>query len=199
MFTGLIERTGRIDRMSPRHDGAILRIALNRGWGGDDPIKLGESIAVNGVCLTVTRTDQATFDVDVLQETLKCTNLGVLDMGSLVNLERAMRANARFGGHVVSGHVDATGRVESVVPVGDDWRIRIRCSPDLLRGIVHKGSIALDGISLTVALVDESGFEVHIIPVTFNETNVQTMEAGDSVNLETDMLGKYVQKALAGR
>ncbi len=100
---------------------------------------------------------------------------------------------------MVSGHVDATGEVETIDPVGDDWRIRVQCAPDILTGIVHKGSIAMDGISLTVAQVDDSGFEVHIIPVTFTETNIQATKPGNSVNLETDMLGKYVQKALSNR
>jgi riboflavin synthase len=196
MFTGLIEKTGVLEQVTPDQEGSQLCIRMSEAWSDIDPVVLGESIAVNGVCLTVTATDQQSFHVDVLKETLDVTTLGGLPAGATLNLERAMQANARFGGHMVSGHVDGVGSVNAVTPLGRDHKIRIACSKALLEGIVPKGSLTVDGISLTVAAVDDEGVDIHIIPVTWTATNVHTFSAHTQVNLETDLLGKYVQQAV---
>ena len=196
MFTGLIERTGQLAQLDSHQEGACLRISVGEGWGQDDPIALGESIAVNGVCLTVTARDESSFSADVLRETLACTSLGTQQVGATLNLERAMRADARFGGHIVSGHVDGTGSVAAIEPLGRDYLVRIACDSSMIDGMVHKGSIALDGISLTLSEVTENEFCVHIIPVTWSKTNIHSLRLEDKVNIEIDMLGKYVMKAL---
>lgn len=195
MFTGLIERTGRIEALTRGGDGgAQLRIGC-AGW--TDPLTPGESIAVQGACLTVARHDMAGFTADVLDETLAVTTLGSLRPGALVNLELALAAGGRLGGHIVTGHIDGMGTVETVTPVGRDWKLAIACDAGSRRYIVYKGSIALDGVSLTVSAETDTGFAVNIIPHTWQHTALHTLRAGGRVNLETDILGRYVEKFLA--
>ena len=158
--------------------------------------KIGDSIAVNGVCLTVVRLTGDGFDGDVMPETLRRTNLGKLKPKSRVNLERAMAADGRFGGHIVAGHVDGTGTITELKPEGNAVWVTVSAAPELLRYIVEKGSITIDGISLTVAYVDDSCFKVSIIPHTGEETTLLTRTAGYEVNLETDIVGKYVEKLM---
>lgn len=189
MFTGIIEETGTLLEMG----GGSLTIQAGRVL---EDVALGDSIAVNGVCLTVTEFDKKQFRADVMGETLRRSNLGALKRGSRVNLERAMAANGRFGGHIVSGHIDGTGSIEKVEREGNAVWFTVACSAELARYIVEKGSIAIDGISLTVAALTESGFQVSIIPHTGEETTLLERKAGDMVNLETDIIAKYTERLL---
>lgn len=158
--------------------------------------KIGDSIAVNGVCLTVTDLQTDAFTADVMPETLRRSSLGMLHSGSPVNLERAMAANGRFGGHIVSGHIDGTGKIASKMPEGNAQIVTISAAPSLLRYIVEKGSVAIDGISLTVVKVTNSSFSVSLIPHTGDCTTLLSKRAGELVNLETDVIGKYVEKLI---
>ncbi len=158
------------------------------------PLILGESIAVQGVCLTVAAADERSVAFDVLAETFRRTNLGDKRPGQRVNLERALRAGDPLGGHVVQGHVDGAGSVRSITPEGRDHIVAIDCEPEILEDIVYKGSIACDGISLTVAAVDATGFKVCIIPHTWEITSLREIRPGDRVNLESDILAKYVRR-----
>ena len=194
MFTGLIDRIGRLSRRESRGAGARVAIA-HEGW--TDALVPGESVAVQGVCLTVAQVGTGSFCCDVLDETLQRTALGDLPMGAGLNLERALRADGRFGGHLVAGHVDDTGRVQRLARAGADWILDVTCGSAWMPGIVQKGSIAVDGVSLTVAEVLPSGFRVCLIPFTWEHTSLRHRRVGDRINLETDMLGKYVQKYLA--
>lgn len=194
MFTGLIQQVGTLKRLAPHAGGWSLTIA-HAPWP-EDPLVLGESVAVQGVCLTVARLGVQEFGADLLDETLSRTALGALEAGAGVNLERALRPADRLGGHIVAGHVDETGRLEAIEPRGRDWRVRVRCSAAAARQTVLKGSIALDGISLTVAALGDDWFEVHIIPHTWQATSLPQRKAGDRVNLETDILGKHVARLL---
>ncbi len=193
MFTGLIQNKGTIRTLSK--DGGSGSLVIEAG-GWDRPVQIGESIAVQGVCLTVTRIDSDRLTFDVLGETFQCTNLGDKVEGAPLNLERALREGDPLGGHMVQGHVDGVGKVREIKPVGRDYIVRIACDESILRYIVYKGSIAVDGISLTVAEVDEESFSVHIIPHTWDVTTFGEMSVGDAVNLEADPLAKYVEKAL---
>ncbi len=193
MFTGLIERVGKLERIEPRGEGAGLTI---RSSGWLEPLEKGESVAVDGVCLTVTGGTAAQFTCDALKETLNRTTLGDKKPGAPVNLERALRADSRLGGHFVSGHVDGTGRIACIGRAGPDWVLDIEADPELLDGMVFKGSIAVNGVSLTLARVDEIGFSVHLIPHTWEATTLHGLKPGNRVNLETDMLGKYVKAFL---
>ena len=159
-------------------------------------VHLGDSIAVNGVCLTVTSFTENQFTADVMSETLKRTSLGELKPSSPVNLERAMAANGRFGGHIVSGHIDGTGEVVEIKPAHNSTWYRIKAAPKLMRYIIEKGSITIDGISLTVVDTDETSFRVSIIPHTIAETNLGTKKIGSLVNLENDIVGKYIEQFL---
>ncbi len=193
MFTGIIEELGTVTAIKKTAASAVLHIGCKKILAD---IHLGDSIAVNGVCLTVTAFDGNGFSADVMHETLNRSSLGALSAGSRVNLERAMAAGGRFGGHIVSGHIDGTGTVSKIQK--DDnavWYI-INCGAPLLRYIVEKGSIAIDGISLTVAKVSGSGFSVSIIPHTLSETILAEKKPGDIVNLENDCIGKYVERLL---
>lgn len=189
MFTGIIEETG----VLKEQNGGNLVIQADKVL---EDVHLGDSIAVNGVCLTVTEFQKNWFRADVMAETLRRSSLGTLKKGSRVNLERAMAANGRFGGHIVSGHIDGTGTVENTQREGNAIWVTISCGAALLRYIAEKGSIAIDGISLTVAEVRENGFRVSIIPHTGEETTLLARRTGDMVNLETDIIAKYVERLM---
>ena len=192
MFTGLIESVGTVEEITPTPAGNRIQVGTTLA----PALAPGDSLAVNGVCLTVVAANAATIHADVSPETLRVSTLGALAPGSLVNLERPMRADARVGGHFVQGHVDATGMIESLRQEGDSYWLTVRYPPMLAPYIVRKGSIAVDGISLTVAGLGERHFDVQIIPYTFRETNLQRVRTNDVVNLECDILGKYVVRAL---
>lgn len=193
MFTGIIEEKGKVLRLEI--GGEISRIHIQAKQVLEDT-KIGDSIAVNGVCLTVVKLNDSGFTADVMPETLERSSLGVLKPGSSVNLERAMPANGRFGGHIVSGHIDGMGTISEVKRQGNAVWYRIAAPEQLMRYIVEKGSIAIDGISLTVAKVTERHFSVSIIPHTLGETILGEKKAGDIVNLENDVIGKYVERLL---
>ena len=193
MFTGIVEELGTIRAVRRGAASAVLSIGASEVLSD---LKIGDSVAVNGVCLTVTSLDDGGFTADVMHETLNRSSLGALIPGSRVNLERAMPANGRFGGHIVSGHIDGTGKVASVRPDDNALWYTIYAAPELLRYIVEKGSITIDGISLTVAAVDDTSFSVSLIPHTAAVTTLGKKRAGDTVNLETDIIGKYVEKLL---
>ncbi|MGI6027548.1 MAG: riboflavin synthase [Candidatus Scatomorpha sp.] len=193
MFTGIVEELGTIRSVRRGAASAVLSIGAAEVLSD---LKIGDSVAVNGVCLTVTSLDDGGFTADVMHETLGRSSLGALAPGGRVNLERAMPANGRFGGHIVSGHIDGTGKVASVRPDDNALWYTISAAPELLRYIVEKGSITIDGISLTVASVDEVSFSVSLIPHTAAVTTLGKKRAGDTVNLETDIIGKYVEKLL---
>ncbi|MFN7781216.1 MAG: riboflavin synthase [Lysobacterales bacterium] len=192
MFTGIIESVGRIRALEPV--GGDVRLHIDTGTLDMRDVVLGESIAVSGVCLTVIAFDTASFAADVSNETLSRTTLGGLAPGSAVNLERAMRADGRFGGHMVSGHVDGVGEVVSVIEDARSQRWRFSVPRVLLRFIAQKGSIAVDGTSLTVNAVDEAGFEVMLVPHTLAHTGFGTMPVGTPVNLEVDTVARYVAR-----
>jgi riboflavin synthase len=189
MFTGIIEQVGTVSAIDGDADGRRLRISA----AGVGHLEIGASIAVNGVCLTVVDNTDDEFSLDVVPETLHRTNLGDLVTSSPVNLERPMRADGRFDGHVVQGHVDGTGIIASITD-DDGTVVRVEPQPGLLRHIVEKGSITIDGVSLTVVDVDETGFEVALIPHTLEVTTLGLRNVGDVVNLETDVLAKYVER-----
>src|SRR5437868_3057196 len=192
MFTGLIEATGEIAEVKPVAAGFRLRVTT----GLAPELTPGDSIAVNGVCLTVVSADADAIHADVSPETSRVTTIGTLKRGSVVNLERPLRADARIGGHFVQGHVDATATIEELRQEGESHWITIRFPSLLAPYIVRKGSIAVNGISLTVAGVDERRFDVQIIPFTWEHTNLRFAKVNDMVNLECDLLGKYVLRAM---
>lgn len=191
MFTGLIQKIGTIKRVS-RGRGLVLEIGFEP-W--EKPLEEGESVAVNGVCLTVAKCDATRFTADVLQETESRTGLGELMPGSRVNLERALRAGEALGGHLVQGHVDCRGTVTAKVPKGRDFQLRVRCGRVLAAQSVLKGSIAIDGVSLTISALGDDWLGVDLIPTTAAETTLGKKSVGDKVNLEGDVVGKYVAKA----
>ncbi len=194
MFTGIVEELGQVVSVGRGADSAVLRVRGPRVVADATP---GASIAVNGVCLTVVEYDEATFAVDVMAETLRCSSLGDLRPGDPVNLERAMPADGRFGGHVVQGHVDGTGRVTGREP-GDRWEVVTVALPEnLARYVVQKGSIAIDGVSLTVSALGTDSFQVSLIPATLEATVLGRAPIGAVVNLEVDVLAKYVERILA--
>lgn len=191
MFTGIIEEIGEIENIQRGSQSAVLHICCHHVL---QDAKVGDSIAVNGVCLTVTTRGEKSYTADVMTETLNRSSLGDLKRGSRVNLERAMPADGRFGGHIVAGHIDGTGTIQSISK--DEMAVwyKIQASPEILRYVVEKGSIAIDGISLTVAKVSEQDFSVSVIPHTRANTVLVDRGVGDRVNLETDIIGKYVEK-----
>lgn len=195
MFTGLIEATGHVETLHTSPDGGRLRVRTPLGAD----LQPGDSIAVNGVCLTATSLDADGFSADVAPVTLAVTALGALAPGRLVNLERPVRADARMGGHFVLGHVDATGRIVELREDGDAWRLVIAIPEQMAALVISKGSVAVDGISLTVAAVEGPHIVLQIIPFTFAHTALSQAAAGDAVNLEFDVLGKYVLRALEAR
>ena len=193
MFTGIIEELGTVKAVKKGAKSAELSIEGRKIF---DDIHLGDSVAVNGVCLTVTEYSGNIFKADVMNETLMRSSLGSLKIGSKVNLERAMAANGRFGGHIVSGHIDGTGVISDLTKDDIAVWVTIKTTPEILRLIVEKGSIAIDGISLTVARVSETDFAVSIIPHTGANTTLLMKNKGDVVNLENDITGKYIEKLL---
>ena len=194
MFTGLIESVGEVADVRAIDAGFSLRIASAIAPG----LRLGESVAVNGVCLTVVdiATAPAAFSAEIGPETASVTSLGGLTSGSLVNLERAMPADGRFGGHLVLGHVDGTGTIQSVRPEADFSWLTVSYPPDLAPYLIHRGSIAVDGISLTIAKLEKTTFDVQLVPYTWSHTSLRGARVGDRVNLECDMVGKYVLRAM---
>ena len=192
MFTGIVETVGEVAEVKPTPSGLRLRLMTSLAPESTP----GESIAVNGVCLTVVSSDADAIHLDVSPETLRVTALASLKRGTLVNLERPMRVDSRVGGHFVQGHVDATGTVDETRQDGDFWWMTIRFPPSIASQIVRKGSIAVDGVSLTVAGVDDRRFDVQIIPFTWQHTNLRGLKPNEPVNLECDMIGKYVLRAL---
>lgn len=191
MFTGIIEEVGTVSAVHKSGTSSFIRIQAKTVLSD---VHLGDSIAVNGVCLTVTAFDNSTFQADVMNETLSRSSLGSLSNGSPVNLERAMSANGRFGGHIVSGHIDGTGTVIAIENDGIAVWYTVSADSTILRYIVEKGSIAIDGISLTVAKVTDTDFSVSVIPHTAAQTNLSSKKIGSIVNLENDIVGKYVEK-----
>jgi len=196
VFTGLIEEVGTLLRTQRAAHGARLMISAHHVL---EDTRIGDSIAVNGVCLTVTELHAQSFGVDVVAETLARSTLGQIQSGDLVNLERAMRSDGRFGGHVVAGHVDDTGIVKQVQPDGNARMMSIRVSKSLTRYIVEKGSITVDGVSLTVMRCDDDGFQISLIPHSSGSTTLGSVRIGERVNIEVDVLAKYVEKMLGGQ
>ena len=192
MFTGIVEETGRV---ASRSD---YRLTVNAEKALSE-VKLGDSIAVNGACLTVVEFDDRSFGVDLAPETLRRTSLGQVPPGGAVNLERALAAGGRMGGHIVQGHVDGAGVITAITPEGDCWMVEIEAPSDLTPYIVEKGFIAVDGISLTVVQIRQRRFTISVIPFTMAQTNLRERAAGDRVNLEADILAKYVESLLAAR
>lgn len=193
MFTGIVEEVGALRSARKGARSAVLDIGARTVL---EDAQVGDSIAVNGVCLTVTSLSADGFTADVMHETLRRSSLGTLRPGAPVNLERALPANGRFGGHIVSGHIDGTGVVRSASRDDNAVWYRIRAARDVLRYVVEKGSVAIDGISLTVASVSPDDFCVSVIPHTVAHTALSGKRAGDTVNLECDVVGKYVEKLL---
>ena len=192
MFTGIVETVGEIAEIKPTPSG--LRLRLTTGLSPE--LAPGDSLAVNGVCLTVVSSDANGVHMDVSPETLRVSAMGTLKRGTQVNLERPMRADSRVGGHFVQGHVDVTGTIEELRQDGDYWWVTVKFPPSIAGQIVRKGSIAVDGISLTVAGVDDRHFDVQIVPYTWEHTNLKAARISDLVNIECDMLGKYVLRAM---
>lgn len=191
MFTGIIEEVGRLERLA----GGEIAIRAKKVL---EDVALGDSIAVNGICLTVTRFDEVHFTADVMPETIRRTSLAELRRGSRVNLERALTLKSRLGGHIVSGHIDGAGTIAAMKEEGNAILLTVRASDSVLRYVVEKGSVALDGISLTVARVGAADFTVSLIPHTREITNLREKSVGSRLNIETDILGKYVEKLFPG-
>jgi riboflavin synthase len=200
MFTGIVTAQGEVVGVDRR--AGLVRLSLVSGYDADT-IAIGASICHDGCCLTVVAkqktNDGVRYDVEVAQESLSVTTLGALDIGSRVNLERSLKIGDELGGHMVSGHVDGVGRVQSVTPDGEGWRVRIEAPRALARFIAPKGSIAVAGVSLTVNEVDGADFGVLIIPHTWQETNLSRLKEGARVNLEVDMMARYMQRLLETR
>jgi len=193
LFTGIVEAVAPVVSIEPGRGGARLVVEAP---GLSSEVKLGDSVAVNGCCLTVVANASGRLHFDAVQETLERTSIGDLRPGARANLERAVRADARLDGHVVQGHVDGTGRVRALERRDDDVRFAVSCDEEITRYLVPKGSVAIDGVSLTVVSLSDAGFDVALIPHTLAETNLGDRSPGDRVNLEADVLGKYVVRYL---
>ncbi len=193
MFTGLVQQVGNLRGAARRGPGLRLRVGY-APW--DEPVAVGESIAVQGACLTVSACAAEELAFDVLAESVARTDLESLHPGAALNLERALRGSDRFGGHFVTGHIDGTGRIAARERVGEDWALTIACDAGLLGDMALKGSIAVSGVSLTIASLTASGFVVHVIPHTWTHTSLCKLAAGGLVNLETDLLAKHVRRCL---
>ena len=190
MFTGLVQELGTVDRLERSNGGVRLSVSARLSSG----LAPGDSVAVNGVCLTATSASGGTFEAEVMNETLERSSLGAAEPGTRLNLELPLRSGEPFGGHIVQGHVDGVGEVLDAAPDGFAHRLRIEAEPDLLRYVVVKGSITVDGVSLTVAEVTDRSFTVSLIPETLQRTNLGVAQAGTRVNLEVDIVAKYVEK-----
>lgn len=197
MFTGLVETAGRLRRVEPRGPGVQLTLEAPRSMVAE--LTLGESVAVDGACLTVLRWADDWFVVDASAETMKRTTLGERRVGDALHLERALRLGDRLGGHLVAGHVDATGTVRAVEPLGESLRVAFDAPPEIGKYLVPKGSIAIDGVSLTVNGVDDRGFDVVLVPHTQGVVHLHRKTPGQRVNLEADVIGKYVERLLSWR
>ncbi|MCF6097010.1 riboflavin synthase [Thermovorax subterraneus] len=193
MFTGIIEEVGIVTKLIGSSSGALITISCKKVL---EDLQVGDSVAVNGVCLTAREVRNDSFMADIMPETLRSTTLSELSAGKRVNLERALKAGGRFGGHMVLGHVDGVGRILRTYPEGNAVVFEIGVPPELMEYIVPKGSVAVDGISLTVQAVSIHGFSVSIIPHTLNATVLKYKNQGDKVNIETDIIGKYVKEYL---
>jgi len=196
MFTGIIEDLGTIESLKPTDQGAVISIHTSLPLA---EISIGDSITVNGACLTVISKNPGRFAMDVSAETLRCTGLGSLKPGSRVNLERCLTLGKLLGGHLVSGHVDGTGRVVAINPEGDSKLFTFEVAPEQARYLVEKGSVAIDGTSLTIFSLKDCNFSVEVIPHTLRCTTLGFLQAGDRVNIENDMLVKYVERILVAR
>lgn len=196
MFTGIIEELGRISHIRRSADGMRITIAATTVTNGS---RDGDSISVNGVCLTALDIDAGSFAADVSQETLDRSTLGSLREGSPVNLERAVTPSTRLGGHMVQGHVDTRGTFLSATQSGDFWTVVIGFPPEISRYLVYKGSVSVEGISLTIAKLNQDSFEIAIIPKTWEMTNLSSLKPGDAVNLEADVIAKYVERMIGER
>lgn len=196
MFTGIIEEVGRVVGFKPDAEAWSLAIAADLVR---QDATVGDSISINGCCLTITRLDGGQMHFDVLEETRRLTNFGAFRINGPVNLERSLRFGGKVGGHFVTGHIDTTGKIVAIEPRGKDHYLRIRVPGGFTRYIVQKGSIAIDGISLTVAEVADNEFAVWLIPHTMEATNLHARSLGDAVNLEFDLLGKHIEKLMSGR
>ncbi len=193
MFTGLVEELGRVGSIDLSSDGA--RISIQASLITSD-ISNGDSIAVNGVCLTALNVTGSSFVADVSPETLDRTTIGNLAVGSRVNLERALLPTTRLGGHIMQGHVDGRGTFLSAESQGDFWTVKIGFPDEFARYLVHKGSVAVEGISLTIAALNQNDFDIAVIPKTWEMTNLSTLNPGDAVNLEADIIAKYVERMM---
>lgn len=196
MFTGIIEEKGIIERLDIAGSSGRIRIKAKKVLEGTGT---GDSIAVNGICLTVVTFDEDGFTADVMAETVRRSSLKTCRPGTEVNLERAMALGGRFGGHIVAGHIDGTGVISELKKEENAVWITIRTNPDIMRYVIKKGSVAIDGVSLTVARTFDDGFAVSVIPHTGEETTLIDKRAGDEVNLENDIIGKYVEKLMGGQ
>jgi riboflavin synthase len=196
MFTGIVEETGQVLAFEPQAQAWALTVSARVALVDLAP---GDSIAVNGCCLTATQAEGNSLRFDILEETRRLTNFAALKAGALVNLERSLRFGGKVSGHFVTGHIDAQGSIEVLEARGKDYYLRVRIPPEWSRYIVHKGSIAIDGISLTIAEVTEDAFAVWLIPHTLAVTNLRDKRVNDPVNLEFDLLGKHVEKLLLSR
>lgn len=193
MFTGIIEELGKVKQIQPSSEAMCLTISASKILAD---VQLGDSIAVNGICLTVTKFTNDTFTVDVMPESMRATSLKSLKIGQPVNLERAMLANGRFGGHIVSGHIDGTATIVRKQNVSNAVYIELKMAPELTKQCIVRGSITIDGISLTIFELTDTTVTVSIIPHTYKETVLGFKQIGDIVNIETDLIGKYVKKLM---
>jgi riboflavin synthase len=193
VFTGLVQDIGKVESVESGADGARIRIASKLG----SEVEPGDSVAVNGACLTATNVDADSFEVEAMNQTLQVTTLGGMEAGDRVNLEPAMRASDRFGGHILQGHVDGVGEVAAIEEDGFARRLRVQLGPELMRYVVEKGSVALDGVSLTVADLGDSWAGVSLIPETLERTTLGEAEVGRRLNVECDVVAKYVERLMA--
>jgi riboflavin synthase len=196
MFTGLVEEKGRLINKIKTGDGYQLVVSALKVM---EDLKVGSSISFNGCCLTVVKIDEKSFSVDTIEETLKKTNLGQLKIGDEINLERPLKAEARLGGHFVLGHIDTTGTVAEIKELSNSHFMKITFPENFKKYLIYVGSIAIDGVSMTVAQLEENSFSVGIIPFTWQETIFSSKKVGDTVNLEFDVLGKYVERIMEGK
>ena len=194
MFSGIIQKTGKIHEIKRNDDGARLTVSVDLFL---DDVKLGDSIALDGACITVVSFDSSKFESDLSNETLNKTTLSNLRIGDECNLEKAMMLNERIGGHLVSGHIDGVGVVESIEKDGESFWFKIKADKQIMKYVVYKGSVAVDGISLTIAECDKGSFSVAIIPHTLECTTLNNKEVDSNVNLEVDMIGKYIEKLVS--